>query len=99
MERGQVNRLDRTATDSTIHEPCDSSLLWDSVRVLVRLFDQAQGIEGVPSLPYRNHQRRAKKRMRAIHYTRGQDKKTMLCQDLVQATRASLAYIDPVYQA
>jgi IS5 family transposase len=99
LERGQVIRLDSTATDSTIHEPSDSSLLWDSVRVLVRLFDQAQGIEGVPSLPYRNHQRRAKKRMRAIRYTRGQDKKAVLYQDLVQVTRASLAYIDPVYQA
>jgi transposase, IS5 family len=99
VERGQVIRLDSTATDTTIHEPTDSSLLWDSVRVLVRLFDQAQAIEGVPALPYRNHQRRAKKRMRAIRYTRGQDKKAKLYQDLLQVTRMSLAYIDPVYQA
>jgi len=99
LERGQVIRMDSTATDSTIHEPSDSTLLWDSVRVLVRLFDQAQAIEGVPSLPYRNHQRRAKKRMRAIRYTRGQDKKAALYKDLVQVTRTSLAYIDPVYQA
>ena len=99
LERGQVIRMDSTATDSTVHEPSDSSLLWDSVRVLVRLFDQAQAIEGVPSLPYRNHQRRAKKRMSAIRYTRGLDKKVALYQDLVQVTRWSLAYIDPVYQA
>ncbi len=99
LERGQVIRMDSTATDSTVHEPSDSSLLWDSVRVLVRLFDQAQAIEGVPSLPYRNHQRRAKKRMSAIRYTRGLDKKVALYQDLVQVTRWSLAYIDPVYRA
>ncbi len=99
LERGQVIRMDSTVTDSTIHEPSDSRLLWDSVRVLVRLFDQAQAIEGVPSLPYRNHQRRAKKRMRAICYTRGQDKKAVLYQDLLQVTRMSLSYIDPVYQA
>lgn len=67
--------------------------------MLARLFEQAQALEGAPALPYRNHQRRAKKRMRAIHYTRGQDKKAALYQDLIQVTRASLAYIDPVYQA
>ena len=99
LERGQVIRMDSTATDSTIHEPSDSSLLWDSVRVLVRLFDQAQEIEGATPLPYRNHQRRAKKRMRTIHYTRGLDKKAALYQDLIQVTRWTLAYIDPVYQA
>ena len=99
LERGQVIRIDSTATDATIHEPSDSGLLWDSVRVLVRLFDQAQAIEGVPALPYRNHQRRAKKRMRAIRYTRGQDKKATLYKDLVQVTRMSLGYIDPVSEA
>lgn len=99
LERGQVIRIDSTVTDSTIHAPSDSNLLWDGVRVLVRLFDQAQAIEGVPSLPYRNHQRRAKKRMRAICYTRGQEKKAALYRDLVHITRASLTYIDPVYQA
>jgi transposase, IS5 family len=99
VERGQVIRMDSTATDTTIHDPTDSRLLWDDVRVLVRLFDQVQAIEGVPSLPYRNHQRRAKKRMRAICYTRGLDKKAILYQDLLQVTRMSLDYIDPVYQA
>ena len=99
LERGQVIRMDSTATDSTIHEPRDSSLLWDGVRVLVRLFEQAQEISGSVVLPYRNHQRRAKKRMSAIRYTRGLDKKAALYQDLVQVTRWSLAYIDPVYQA
>jgi transposase, IS5 family len=99
MEGGQVIRLDSTAIESNIHAPSDSRLLWDGVRVLVRLFDQAQALEGVPSLPYRDHQRRAKKRMRAIRATRGEDKKAALYQDLIQVTRMSLAYIDPVYHA
>lgn len=99
LERGQVIRMDSTATDSSIHEPTDSGLLWDGVRVLVRFFDQAQALEGAPSLPYRNHQRRAKKRMRAIRYTRGEAKKAAFYLDLLQVTRASLAYIDPVYHA
>jgi IS5 family transposase len=99
VERGRVIRLDSTATDSPIHEPSDSRLLWDGVRVLARLFEQAQELSGNVSLPYRNHQRRAKKRMRTIHHTRSQAKKVALYQDLIQVTRMSLAYIDPVYQA
>ncbi len=99
LEGGQVIRMDSTVTKSTIHAPSDSRLLWDSIRVLVRLFNHAQEIPGTPALPYRNHQRRAKKRMRAICYTRGQDKKAALYKDLLHVTRASLACIDPVYQA
>jgi transposase, IS5 family len=37
IEAGKVVRFDSTATAALMHEPSDSSLLWDSVRVLVRL--------------------------------------------------------------
>ena len=36
LENGKMLRIDSTVTESMIHEPSDSSLLWDSVRVLVR---------------------------------------------------------------
>ncbi|WP_419592809.1 ISNCY family transposase [Thiolapillus sp.] len=98
VERGQVIRLDSTATDSNIHEPSDSSLLWDGVRVLTQLFEQARELSGGGSLPCRNHCRRAKRRMCSIRHTRGRDKKAALYQDLIQVTRMRLSYIDPVYQ-
>lgn len=34
-------RVDSTVTATLIHEPSDSSLLWDAVRVMVRLLRQA----------------------------------------------------------
>ena len=37
VETGKVVRLDSTVTAALMHEPSDSSLLWDAVRVLVRL--------------------------------------------------------------
>ena len=37
VEVGEMLRIDSTATDAPSHEPSDSSLLWDSVRTLVRL--------------------------------------------------------------
>lgn len=41
VEKGEMLRIDSTVTDTPIHAPSDSSLLWDSVRVLMRLLRQA----------------------------------------------------------
>jgi IS5 family transposase len=37
VERGEKVRIDSTVTETDIHAPSDSTLLWDSVRVMVRL--------------------------------------------------------------
>ena len=42
LESGKVVRVDSTVTAALIHEPSDSSLLWDAVRVMVRLLQQAR---------------------------------------------------------
>ena len=95
VEKGEMLRIDSTVTDSPIHEPSDSSLLWDSVRVLVRLLQQAEELaSGTTVIEYRNHRRVAKKRMRAIQYTRGQDKKARLYRDLIAVTSKSLSYVE-----
>jgi len=86
-------RIDSTVTATLMHEPSDSGLLWDSVRTLVRLLHRAEKlVEGVTAIKYHNHQRVAKKRMRAIIYTRGQDKKALLYGDLIEVTKKSLGY-------
>lgn len=55
---------------------------------------EAEELPGAPVLNWRNNQRLAKKRMRAIVYTRGADKKARLYRDLIKATRNTLDYID-----
>ncbi len=94
VEKGRMVRVDSTVTDSPIHAPSDSTLLWDSVRTVVRLLQQAQELAGARKLNWHNHQRVAKKRMRAIEYTRGADKKAKLYADLIEVTRKSLGYIE-----
>lgn len=96
FEPGERVRIDSTVTDSPIHEPSDSSLLWDGVRVLVRLLEDAQELPGAPALYYVNHGRVAKKRARAIFYTRGSKKRTPLYRDLLKVTRATLGYVEAV---
>ncbi len=95
VERGEMLRIDSTVTDSPIHAPSDSTLLWDSVRVLVRLLEWAETIaEGIVTIAYRNHRRVAKKRTRAIRYTRGKDKKATLYRDLITVTQNTLSYVE-----
>ena len=57
IENGQVIRIDSTVTDSPIHAPTDSSLLSDSVRVMVRLLQRADELLGAGKGLWRNHSR------------------------------------------
>ena len=92
VEAGKVVRLDSTVAAALIHEPSDSSLLWDGVRVLVRLLKTADALVG--GLEWRNHQRAAKKRARAIEYARDRLKRVPHYRELIKLTRTTLAYAD-----
>ncbi len=59
LEDGAVVRLDSTVTSALMHEPSDSSLLWDAVRVMVRLLRQADALVGSADLQWRDHCRAA----------------------------------------
>lgn len=98
IEKGCMVRVDSTVTDSPIHLPSDSTLLWDSVRTLARLLERAQELAGTTPLCWHDHRRVAKKRMRAIKYSRGKDKKARLYADLIEVTRKTLGYVEQVDQ-
>jgi IS5 family transposase len=76
-----------------MHEPSDSSLLGDAVRVMVRLLREVQAWVGGSALAWRDHQRAAKKRARDIQYTRGRRKRVQLYRELIKITQATLAYL------
>ena len=73
---------------TAIHAPTDPSLLWDAVRVMVRLLRQAAIVR--PDLAWRDHTAVAKKRARAIEYGRGSHRQR-LYRELFAKTRATLA--------
>src|SRR6516225_5627844 len=91
LESGATVRFDSTVTQALMHEPSDSALLWDAVRVMTRLLDRAEALPGAPAVRWRDRRRLAKKRARAVEYSRGQDKKRQLYRDLVAVTQASRA--------
>jgi len=91
LESGATVQIDSTVTAALMHEPSDSALLWDAVRVMTRLLRQAAGLPGAPALQWRDRRRLAKKRARAIEYSRGKDKRRQLYRELIAATRATQA--------
>lgn len=93
VETGKMMRVDSTVTDAPVHEPSDSTLLWDSMRIMVRLLQWAEELSGAPELVWRNHSRVAKKRTRTIRYTRGKEKKLPLYKDLVRVSEDTLDYV------
>src|SRR5882762_6507982 len=93
LDDGAMVRIDSTVTEALMHAPTDSSLLWDGVRVMVRLLKRASLLPGAPPIVWRNHRRLAKKRALAIQYSRGKEQKAKLYRDLIAATRATVTEI------
>src|SRR5438094_2633415 len=91
LESGATVRIDSTVTAALMHEPSDSALLWDAVRIMTRLLRQAAALPGAPALQWRDRRRLAKKRARAIEYSRGKDNRRRLYGELIAATRATQA--------
>ena len=93
LESGATVRIDSTVSAALMHQPSDSTLLWDGVRVMTRLLRRAGRLPEAPAVRWRDRRRLAKKRARAIDYSRGKAKKRALYRELiaaVQATRAEL---------
>jgi IS5 family transposase len=74
-----------------MHEPNDSSLLWDCVRVMVRLLDAADALGS--AVPWHNHRRAAKRRTQAIQYARGRPKRVKHYRALLRITHTTLGYL------
>ena len=92
VEDGQKIRADCTSVEAPIHEPSDSSLLYDCVRVLTRTMQRIR--ERVPSLRSGlcDHTRRAKRRAQAICYARRKHDLRELYRDLLRVTDWTRGY-------
>lgn len=87
VETGRKVRIDCTVTGTLIHEPSDSSLLWDCVRVLTRGMVQAR--EWV-STPFRDSTRRAKRRALGIMNAKTEKARKIRYEDLMKVTSTTL---------
>jgi transposase, IS5 family len=91
IEKGKASRIDCTVTCSNIHDPSDSMLLWDSVRVLARLLQTMKDELGV-HIDFRNHSKSAKKRMLAIENAKSEKVRLKLYKELLKVTKKTVGY-------
>lgn len=88
IEDGRRLRSDSTVIEAAIHEPTDSSLLVDCVRVLTRLLrEAAEYVE----LRFTNHLKRAKRRAMGILHSAKAEQRVPLYRDLVTVTENAVA--------
>ncbi|MES0447774.1 MAG: ISNCY family transposase [Desulfobacterales bacterium] len=98
IEKGREVRIDCTVVESNIHEPTDSSLLWDSVRVLTRLLDRAKEDFGL-RISFQDHTRRAKRRLLGIMNSRSKKDRKSKYADLIKVTTKSIGYAQSAIEA
>ncbi len=87
IENGSRIRIDTTSVESNIHEPSDSLLLWDVIRVLTGRLKEAREF----GISFRSHLRVAKRRTFGIQNTGSRQRRLRLYQDLVRVAEETLA--------
>lgn len=96
VENGEKVRTDCTVVESNIHPPTDSSLLWDCVRVLTRLMEEAHEDFG---LDFKDHRRRAKRRWMAILNAKSNEQRLPLYRDLLKVTEKTVRSAERIADA
>ena len=92
IEKGKQSRIDCTVVSSNIHEPTDSSLLWDSVRVLTRMLCNTRKAFKDLNIFYTDHTRRAKRRMLGVMNAKSKKARKEQYQDLLKVTNKTVSY-------
>jgi IS5 family transposase len=90
IEKGRKARIDATVSETNIHAPTDSSLLFDAVRVLTRVLGDAQRMCGF--VQWSDHTKRAKRRMLEIVNTGNAEQRLAAYVDLLKVAHACVSY-------
>lgn len=93
VETGTKTRTDCTVVETNIHEPKDSTLLWDCVRVLCRLMNAGAEEFG---LKFQDHSRRGKRRTIGILNAKNEQQRRRLYADLIKTTRKTMTQAERI---
>ena len=91
IEKGRKVRIDCTCVESNIHQPTDSTLLWDAVRVLTRLMESCRD-KGIKITGFHNHTRVAKRRVLNILNAKRKKQREAAYVDFLKTTSKVLGY-------
>lgn len=92
IEKGKQTRIDCTVVSSNIHDPTDSSLLWDCVRVITRMLGKIKEHFKDVNISYSDHTKRAKRRMLGVMNAKNKKVRKQQYQDLLKVTHDTVSY-------
>lgn len=95
IETGRKTRTDCTVVETNVHEPSDSSLLWDCVRVLVRLMTRAKEEFGTS---FNSRRRRAKRRAMGILNAKSKEQRKVLYRDMLKVVADTMGQANHVIE-
>ena len=84
IESGKNARTDTTVVETNIHHPTDSSLIWDSVRVITRILEFSRKEFPEAGIVFNDRRRVVKKRMKAILDAKNEEQRKFLYTDMVK---------------
>lgn len=102
IETGRKVRIDSTVVESNIHDPSDSTLLWDGIRVITRWLEEGHALAPRPDYSYCDHCRVVKKRLMVILNAKKQEDRISAYRDMTHYASKVVGYANkaiPVLQA
>ena len=94
-----LSKDERPVVESNIHEPYDSELLWDAVRVLTRILTRAkEHIIGL-QFSFMNHRRSSKKRRLEIMNAKNAKGRKKAYKILINMTEKTVGYAESAQRA
>jgi IS5 family transposase len=102
IETGRKVRIDSTVVESNIHDPSDSTLLWDGIRVITRWLEEGHALTPRPDYSYCDHCRVVKKRLMVILNAKKQEDRVSAYRDMTHYAGKVVGYANkaiPVLQA
>jgi IS5 family transposase len=102
IETGRKVRIDSTVVESNIHDPSDSTLLWDGIRVITRWLEEGQTLAPRPDYRFCDHCRVVKKRLMVVLNAKKEEDRVSAYRDMTHYAGKVVGYAKeaiPVLQA
>ena len=99
IETGRKVRIDSTVVESNIHDPSDSTLLWDGIRVITRWLEEGHALTPRPDYRYCDHCRVVKKRLMVILNAKKQEDRVSAYRDMTHYAGKVVGYANKAIPA
>ena len=92
IESGRKVRIDSTAIETDIHDPSDSTLLNDGIRIITRWLNEGHALKPSPGYLFSDHTRVAKKRLMEIINAKNAKVRVKAYRNLVGYAKKTVGY-------